>query len=83
MAIQHKAIGRERLVVLRGVLERAARRAGISRGSKEHEELAARLLQLADVISDSERLVEILAASPSPHIGANASSSTVAARGAL
>jgi hypothetical protein len=49
--------------MLRAVLDRAVTANGILRGSKEHEELALRLLQLAEVIPERERLVEALSRS--------------------
>jgi hypothetical protein len=51
--------------MLRGVLDRAAGRIGVTRGTREHEELAVRLLQLADIIPERERLVEALSQSAS------------------
>lgn len=67
MAFRSRAIGRERLSMLRAVLDRATAANGITRGSKEHEDLALRLLQLADVIPESERLVEALSTGGAPH----------------
>ena len=67
MAFRSGAIGRERLTMLRGVLDSAASRSGVLRGTKEHEELAVRLLQLADIIGEKERLVAALSSGAASH----------------
>jgi hypothetical protein len=72
MSFRSKAIDRERLAMLRSVLERASGRLGVPRGTKEHEELAVRLLQLADVIPEKERLVEVLSRSKPSRYGLRA-----------
>jgi hypothetical protein len=67
MAFRSRAIGRERLQMLRAVLETAAADMGVLRGTKEHEQLALRVLQLAEIIPDKERLIAALGGRTSPH----------------
>jgi hypothetical protein len=67
MAFRSRAIGRDRLKMLRGVLETAAASMGVLRGTREHEQLALRVLQLADVIPDKERLLAALGGGPRLH----------------
>lgn len=60
MAFSSRPIARDRLQMLRGVLETAASSMGVLRGTREHEQLAIRVLQLADVIPDREHLLAAL-----------------------
>ena len=64
MAFRSRPIARDRLQMLRGVLDTAASSMGVSRGTREHEQLALRVLQLADVIPDREHLLTAVGGGP-------------------
>jgi hypothetical protein len=76
MAFRSRPIGRDRLQMLRSVLDTAASSMGVLRGTREHEQLAVRVLQLADVILDREHLLAALGGgtrfNPTPGTGRTA-----------